>query len=78
MSLNKKYTWLWAIWLVAFGVIEYAALKDKDKGDTLSEHVWKLIGTKTPGRNWENWIFRAGLVGLFAWLIPHFFTGWNL
>ena len=30
MKLNKKYTTLWAIWILAFGVIEYAALKDKD------------------------------------------------
>lgn len=75
MKLNSKYTWLWALWIAAFGVIEYAALKDKAEGDTLSEHVRKLIGTNTPGRNWENWIFRAGLLGLFAWLIPHFFTG---
>ncbi len=52
----KKYTWLWIIWILAFGVIEYAAIKNNDSGDTLSEHIWKLIGTNTPGRNWENWI----------------------
>jgi len=75
MKLNSKYTALWAIWIAAFGVIEYAALKDKKEGRSLSSHVWKLIGTNTPGRNWENWIARAGLVGLFAWLIPHFFGG---
>ena len=75
VSLDKKYTWLWILWIVAFGIIEYAALKDKDKGDTLSEHVRKLIGTETPGRNWENWIGRVALAGLFCWLIPHFFTG---
>ncbi|MGY8962558.1 MAG: hypothetical protein ACKVKT_03270 [Rhodospirillales bacterium] len=75
MKLNNKYTWMWAIWLLAFGVIEYAALKDQRKGDTLTEHVRKLIGTKTPGRNWENWIARIGLAGLLLWFIPHFFTG---
>ena len=75
MKLDSKYTAMWVIWIAAFGVIEYAALKDKDKGDTLSEHVRKLIGTNTPGRNWENWIARAGVLGLLLWLIPHFFTG---
>lgn len=75
MSLNKKYTWLWVIWLAAFGVIEYAALKNKKKGDTLTEHVRKLIGTNTPGRNWENWVFRVILGGGIIWAIPHFFTG---
>ena len=73
--LNKRYPMLWFLWALAFGVIEYAALKDKAEGDTLTEHVWKLIGTNTPGRNWENWLARAGLVGFFVWLVPHFFTG---
>lgn len=75
MKLNSKYTILWIIWAVAFGVIEYSALKNKAEGDTLTEHVRQLIGTKTPGRNWENWIFRIGLAGGIAWIIPHFFTG---
>ena len=76
MKLNRKYTTLWIVWVVAFGVIEYAALKNKDGGDTLSEHIWKLIGTNTPGRNWENWLARIVLAGGFVWVIPHFFTGW--
>ena len=75
MKLNRKYTALWVVWIVAFGVIEYAALKNKDTGDTLSEHIWKLIGTNTPGRNWENWLARAVLAGGFVWAVPHFFTG---
>ena len=74
-KLNKKYTWLWVIWLLAFGCIEFAALKNKGDGDTLTAHVRKLIGTQTGGRNWENWLARIGLAGLFIWLIPHFFTG---
>ena len=73
MKLNSKYTVLWIIWIVAFGVIEYPALKNKDFGDTLTEHIWKLIGTNTPGRNWENWLARIVLVGGFIWVIPHFF-----
>lgn len=75
MKLNKKYTILWLIWIAGFGVIEYAALKNKKEGDTLTEHVRKLIGTKTEGRNWENWLARGVLAGGIIWAIPHFFTG---
>jgi len=75
MKLNKMYTVLWVIWILAFGVIEFAALKNKRSGDTLTEHIRKLIGTKTPGRNWENWVARIGLAGLLIWFVPHFFTG---
>jgi len=74
MKLNSKYTWLWIIWIAAFGVIEYAALKNKKEGRSLSAHVKKLIGTNTPGRNWENWLARIVLAGGFIWVIPHFFT----
>ena len=77
MQLNGKYTWMWAIWILAFGAIEWSAIKDRDTGDTLSEHIWKLVGTKTQDRNWYHWIWRLGLLALFAWLIPHFFTGWS-
>jgi hypothetical protein len=73
--MNTKYTWAWLIWLLAFGCIEYKAIKEDDGESTLTRHIWKLIGTNTPGRNWENWLARAGLVGFFIWLIPHFFTG---
>ncbi len=77
MKLNSKYTWLWVVWIAAFGVIEYSALKNKKEGDTLSEHVWKAIGTDTPGRSWKSWLGRGVLLGGFIWIIPHFFTGWN-
>jgi len=79
---NSKYTWAWILWVVAFGVIEYKAIKDKKKGDTLSEHVWKLAKIKKkPGvfegekTAWQAWLFRGALGGLFVWLIPHLF-GW--
>lgn len=75
MKLNSKYTKLWIIWILAFGVIEYQALQDKDRGDTLTEHIRKLIGTNTPGRNWENWVARIIFAGGILWSIPHFFTG---
>lgn len=75
MKLNKKYTIAWILWMVGFLAIEYSALKDKRKGDTLSEHVWATIGTKTKTKTALMWGARIGLGVLFAWLVPHFFAG---
>ncbi len=75
MNLNWKYTLGWILWVVGFLGLEYAAIKDRRKGDTLSEHVWATIGTKTATKTTVMWVFRIGLGGLIAWMIPHFFTG---
>jgi len=76
MKLNKKYTWAWILWIVGFGVIEYMAIKDKRKGDTLSEHVWKPIGTNHKGKKTAAmWVARGALIAFFTWIIPHFFKG---
>ena len=77
MKLNWKYTLGWILWILGFLGLEYFAIRDKRKGDTLSEHVWATIGTKTKKKTVAMWAFRLGLGGLFVWLIPHFFTaGW--
>lgn len=75
--MNWKYTIGWIVWILGFGVLEYKAIKDKRPGDTLSEHVWEAIGTKDKSPSAINWICRITLGLGFAWLIPHFFTGWN-
>ena len=72
--MNKKYTYAWIAWILMFGVIEFAAIQDKRNGDTLTEHVRAAIGTAGP-REWFHWVGRVGLGVLFAWLVPHFFTG---
>jgi len=75
MKLNKKYTWAWIAWILGFLGLEYMALRNKKPGDTLSEHVWKVIGTKHQGTKTAlMWTARVGLGILVAWLIPHFFT----
>ena len=77
MKLNWKYTVGWILWALGFVALEFFALKDKRKGDTLSEHVQAAIGTGSKKRTAAMWAFRLGLGGLFVWLIPHFFTaGW--
>jgi len=73
--MNKKYTIAWVLWILGFLAIEFLAIRDKRQGDTLSEHVWEVIGTKHKGtKTIAMWIARLGLGALFVWLIPHFFT----
>ena len=70
------YSYLWIVWVLMFCVVEYFALTNGIDGDTLSEQVWKLIGTGSE-RSGLNWLWRVGLGAGFAWLVPHFFTGWK-
>ena len=67
------YTALWLIWGAFFLAIEGAALRDKDPGQTLSEHIWRwgAIGTKPKG--WR--IRRIVLLSFMVWLLVHFLTG---
>lgn len=69
------WTILWALWGLAFFCIEIPAWRNKEDGDTLSEHVWWWIGLnaqKTRIIRWRRIAFLAG----FAWLGVHLFTGW--
>lgn len=72
--MNETYTWLWIAWLLAFIGIEAAALINKDKGDTISEHVWKWFSVKEGSSAKRN--FRMVCLGGFlGWLVAHFMTG---
>jgi len=72
----KKYTWLWIAWALAFIGIEWSALANDKRGDTLSERVWGLLGTFSSKPNAWQWAARGGLVVGFGWLVPHFLLGW--
>ena len=61
------YSKLWVAWLALFAVIEGAAILNKKKGDTLSEHVWKWFP--------KNTARGVALVGFMAWLFWHFVSG---
>lgn len=74
MELNDTYTWLWIGWLLAFVGIEAVALINKDKGDTLSEHIWKWFSVKEKG-NPHRTFRMVCLGGFLAWLVTHFMTG---
>jgi len=71
--MNMEYTILWIVWLALFVVIEGFALKNKDPGDTLSEHVWKWFSITNKGK-WHK-VRRIGLVIFLTWLVLHFLTG---
>ncbi len=63
----------WLVWLGMFLAIEGAAIARRDKGDTLSEHVWKWFAIKDKPKGWK--LRRLALLAFWAWLTVHFFTG---
>lgn len=73
-KLNKKYVWLWVVWLLMFGVIEWRAIMDKREGDTFTEILRAAMGTGGT-REILNWVFRIGVGAFLIWAWPHFFTG---
>lgn len=68
------YTVAWIFWIAMFLLIEGKALIDKDRGDTLSEHVWKWFRVR--GRT-KTWVARRyALAAFLVWLTLHLTTGW--
>lgn len=67
------FTALWIVWLVMFGAIEGAALANKRKGDTLSEHTWRWFSIRGKGKGWRA--RRFALLAFLAWLVAHFLSG---
>jgi hypothetical protein len=43
MRMHSGYTWLWLAVLLQGVAIEVVAWRRRGPGDTLSEHVWKLM-----------------------------------
>lgn len=74
--LNRKYTILWIGWILAFGFIEFYAIKNRGGGDTLSEHVWKTIGSGATRRSKIQMVCRILFTLFCAWIVPHFYTKW--
>lgn len=71
----------WAAWAGAFVVIEGIALKRKQPGDTLSEQVWRLFGTRRDveyPKGQPSGLLRLRRFTLLAglvWLVVHLMTG---
>lgn len=71
------WSWLWIGWGVAFVIIEGLAIKNKARGDTLSEHVWawfQLKGRKDGKKPWQV-LLRLGFICFWAWITLHFISG---
>ncbi len=66
------YTVAWLLWIGMFFVIEVPALRNKQVGDTLTEHVRKWFSTKEKAKGWKA---RRGVLAAFlGWLTLHFFN----
>lgn len=68
-----SFTVLWIIWLAMFAAIEGAALVRKERGDSLSEHIWSWFAIRNKPKGWQA--RRAVLVMFLAWLVTHLLTG---
>lgn len=67
------WTVAWILWLAMFAAVEGAALINKDRGDTLSEHVWSWFKIREKPRQW-TWR-RAVLAVFLVWLLVHMVAG---
>ena len=69
------FTIAWVFWIVFFLVVEFLALRRKEKQDTFSEHWWALfrVREKVPAP------VRAGLLAVQltfgVWLVGHLAFG---
>jgi len=71
--LQTEYTIIWGLWLLILLLVEAAALRNKKKGDTLSEHIWKWFSIKERGAMWR-WR-RGALLAILAWILVHLLSG---
>lgn len=67
------WTVAWILWLAMFAAIEGAALINKGRGDTLSEHIWDWFRIRDKPRQWT---LRRGVLAVFlTWLLIHMVAG---
>ena len=66
------WTVAWLLWIAMFAGIEGVALARKQRGDTLSEHVWSWFSIRDKS---AGWLLRRGFLAVFlVWLSVHFLT----
>lgn len=70
------YTVAWLAWIAAFALVEGKALLSKQRGDTLSEHIWAWFRVKDPRPTVLTWVLRSVLLVFLAWLTLHLGFGW--
>lgn len=74
--LRPVFTWIWVALGTAALVTELVALFNKENGDTLSEHVWKVLKVGDPRPTSAVWVGRGVLAVFLLWLLFHFELGW--
>ena len=75
------YTAAWIVWIGLFVFLEGLALKDKDPGDTFTEHFRKWLKLRTPVVETTKtrsvmWTMRSIVVVVGFWLTTHMAFGW--
>lgn len=70
------FTAIWVTLLAVGGLTECVALIRKDKGDTLSEHVWKWLRVGDARSTPVTWTSRVLVAVACLWLAGHFSMGW--
>jgi hypothetical protein len=70
-----KWSWtvFWIVWLAMVAVGDVIAAVNKQRGDTLTEHVRKWCSLQGKGKLWR--IRRLALALLLVYLVGHFFGG---
>lgn len=66
----------WLAWLVAFVLLEAAALVTGRTGPTLSEHVWSWFRVRRGWGQVSVAIPRVALLAFLTWLLLHLGFGW--
>lgn len=62
--MSQFFGYLWGSWLLAFVLIEAAAIMRGGPGDTFSEFIWAFLGG-----GWSRYFL---LGGLLIWMTIHF------
>lgn len=70
------FTVVWTTLVIVGGITELVALANRRAGDTLSEHVWRIVKVGDPRPSPFVWILRAAIALVVLWLAGHFAMGW--
>lgn len=63
--------WAWALWILAFVVLEGIGLASRKRGDTLSELTWRVFHVRDRRPTAVVWALRGVLLVGLVWLTLH-------
>lgn len=76
MRKISGFTVAWAFWVLFFLVVEGIALFRKGKGDTFSEHWWRVWRVRERVPMPLRVLLTAVQVTFGVWLVGHLAFGW--